>query len=120
MFENAQAFALGAYSRMTSAVNPIASTVGKSAKFGAGQYRRAGRSALNAGAATMLGGGSKMEMLKSGGAAAGRSIAKSWNRSTTAGKTGMAAIGAAGVGAGIGAGAVAADFANPWGLGWGD
>jgi hypothetical protein len=47
---------------------------------------------------------------------AGKSLKKSWDQSTGMQK---AQVGGA-AGAGVVGGAAAADFLNPWGLGWGD
>lgn len=97
--------------RMTKAYNSVGSTL----KAGwnsasAGQFK----AGMRTGAGTLSGlrGVRSMKGLKS----YGRGVADTWKGSTNWQRAGMgASYGAAGA-----AGMAAADFMNPWGLGWGD
>ena len=96
---------------MNNAFNAIKSTISAGWKSkGMAQFKNGLRT--GGGGISGLSGIKSMDGLKN----YGKGMAGRWNNASNYGKAGMATAGGAGA---IGAGA-AADFLNPWGLGWGD
>ena len=116
--KSAGAFGVGAYGRSMPSIKSTLSTGASSMGFGMQAGKQALRSGMDAyrGAGGYAGGMGVGRSAMAGLKAGGSSLGTSFMGASNLGKAGM--IGAATAGAtGIAAGA---DFANPWGLGWGD
>lgn len=96
------------------AFNRIMSTVKSGASYGANTLKKLPRAFMGAGKAA--GGFSSMAGWKAGANAVGKGIKRNWQYGTNTQRAGMVGAGVAAGGAGM----AAADFLNPWGVGWGD
>lgn len=77
---------------------------------------RVGRGSFNEGMKAFQGGASMGQSLS-----AGMGVAKNaWKNGSNAGRAGMAGAGIGAAGLGVAGTVAAADFANPWGVGFGD
>jgi hypothetical protein len=105
----------GIFNKMTKAFNYVSSTLGTT-KYGAkaGAAMKQAKYGFNSGVGSMktLSGMRSMDQLKG----FGKGMAGTWKGLTGTQKAGFGGA----YGAAAGAGMAAADFLNPWGLGWGD
>jgi hypothetical protein len=111
---NTAAFIAGAYSRMTKAANPVMSTMKATGKADLGVMSSNLKGAYSNAMGVMgTGGFSNMTKAKLIGGDIRRRGMSMYNQFGAAKSAGYGA-------AAIGGGAAAADFMNPWGLGFGD